>query len=123
MTQVRVARPQLELSPIAASLFGAMVACAVVLPLAGFRPSPAPALAAAFMGAAVCFVSLELWRQGLGSLGVLFVVGLAYYHIVIPVEYLIDPTVPMFLLHYYPSLTEQDLVGPLLATDLGLAGF
>ncbi len=104
-------------------LLGAMAACAVALPFFGFSPEPAPALAAAFIGAALCFTAQEILRRGATSIAVLFIAGLAFYHIIIPVEYLIDPNLPADIVYYYPFLSRQTIVGPLIATDLALAGF
>jgi len=108
---------------IAVPLLGALAACAMAMPLFGFTQEPAPALAAAFIGAALCFMVQEVLRRGPTSIAVLFVAGLAYYHIVIPAEYLINPSLPSEIVYYYPSLNRQTMVGPLLATDLALAGF
>ena len=53
----------------------------------------------------------------------LFVVGLAYYHLVIPIEYLIDPNLPRSFVYEYGNVCEGDLVTPLAATDAALFAF
>src|SRR5439155_14088001 len=110
-------------APLGPALLGAAAACAATIACTGAHHAPGPALAAAFIGAAVPFLCVEMWRNGLGSPAALFVIGLAYYHIIVPVEYLIDPELPTSLLNELPSLTEQDLVRPLIAADVALAAF
>ncbi len=109
--------------PLMLSALGATAAAASATAWSGFHPAPAPALAAAFLGAWLPFLIGELRQFGWCSPVVLFLLGLAYYHVLVPVEYLVDPQLPRSLMHELPSLKESDFVRPLIAADLALATF
>lgn len=123
MERTSVANHSIDLNVFSSALFAAIAACALAILLSQFRPSPAPALAGAFVGAAVCFLIIEFRRHGPASPGFIFVVGLTYYHIVIPIEFMIDPKWPSFMVYLYPSLDEQGLIKPLIASNISLVGF
>ena len=114
---------RLDGGPLGAALVGAPIAVLLALAWRDFDASLVLVLAALFVGAALPFVVVESLRHGVTSPAVLFVVGLAYYHVVIPIEYLVDPNLPRSFLAAYGMVTERDLVAPLLATDLALFGF
>ncbi|HEY2746454.1 MAG TPA: hypothetical protein VGL86_17605 [Polyangia bacterium] len=104
-------------------LIGAAITAVVALVWRDLEASPALLLAALFVGAALPFAIVESARHGVTSPAVLFVIGLAYYHVVIPIEFLIDPNLPRSFVAAYGMVSERDLVAPLVATDLALLGF
>ncbi|HXU68707.1 MAG TPA: O-antigen polysaccharide polymerase Wzy [Polyangia bacterium] len=109
--------------PLGAALVGAPVAALAAWIWHDLDASPALILAALFVGAVVPFLVVETWRHGVTSPAVLFVVGLAYYHVVIPIEYLVDPNLPRSFLYEYGMVSARDLVTPLVATDAALLAF
>ncbi len=109
--------------PLGAALVGGPVAVGLALAWRDLDASPTLVLAALFVGAALPFVIVESARRGVTSPAVLFVIGLAYYHVVIPIEFLIDPNLPRSFVAEYGMVSERDLVAPLVATNLALAGF
>lgn len=116
-------RATVDGGPLGAAIVGALFALAVTVVWRELDVSPALALAALFIGAALPFLVVEGWLHGLTSPGVMFVVGLAYYHVIIPIEYLVDPNLPRSFLYEYGTVSEHDLVAPLAATVAALFAF
>lgn len=101
----------------------ALAAGAGALVYNGFPSSPVKLLVALFIGGAVGFAAVELGRGGSISPAFLLVLGIAYYHIVVPYEYAVDPAWPREFVETFPSFRERHLVAPLIATNLALAAF
>ena len=116
-------RATVDGAPLGAALAGAALALLLTAAWHNLDVSPALVLSALFVGAALPFVVVETWRHGLTSPAVMLVVGLAYYHVVIPIEYLVDPNLPRSFLYDYGNVSEHDLVLPLAATDAALFAF
>ncbi len=112
-----------DTSPLGPSLIGAAIATAGTIVATGAHHAPERALCAAFIGAAIPFIALEIARRGLGSPAALFVIGIAYYHIIVPFEFLVDPEWPSSIVYELPSLTDHDLLKPLLAANIALWAF
>lgn len=116
-------RFDLDTAPLCAALAGALVAGAGTLAWKGFPESPVALLVALFIGGAGAFALFEGARARRLTPALLFVFGIAYYHVVVPYEYAVDPAWPREFVETFPSFREHHLVGPLVATDIALAAF